>query len=133
MHVVWLTALLLLLTTGTMSAQTQISVADGNGNVYDITPTALRYLPVKAAQSSSGTYDGGEPALRKITAEEYHAIVQAVSQLATKTKQHITERHKGSVAVHEKKDSTTLRSFILPMGDADGQALVAQLRQILQR
>jgi hypothetical protein len=48
--------------------------ADGNGNLYLITPDSIRYIPVTPEQSSSGKYSGGEPVAKKISEEDFQQI-----------------------------------------------------------
>ena len=56
---------------------------DGNNNVYTIRQDSIFYSPIKPQESSSGIYNGGEPAKIKITTEQFakiEAIIKAIQK-----------------------------------------------------
>ena len=61
-----------------MSVQMQYEYADGSGNVYHLTTSSLKYIPVTPDRSSSGKYSGGEPKEVKISEEEFARLSAAL-------------------------------------------------------
>ncbi|RDK89322.1 hypothetical protein [Marinirhabdus gelatinilytica] len=51
-----------------------ITYQDQNNNRYRITETKFTYSPITEAESSSGTYSGGEPVRKGITTEKFKEI-----------------------------------------------------------
>ncbi|MBN8578996.1 MAG: hypothetical protein J0L66_18795 [Cytophagales bacterium] len=86
--------LFILIFTACMNAQPNLSYSDGSANRYLISPTQVRYIPVKPEESSTGFYSGGEPATAAITAQQFaeikelfeHAMAQADQQMADRIK-----------------------------------------------
>ncbi len=52
----------------------RITYTDQNNNRYHITETSFTYTPVTKKESSSGTYDGGEPVSKTITDSDFEKI-----------------------------------------------------------
>ena len=48
--------------------------ADGSGNAYIINTKTIQYKPIKAKESSSGEYSGGNDAIINITEENFKEI-----------------------------------------------------------
>lgn len=61
-----------------MSVQMQYEYADGSGNVYHLTTSSLKYIPVTPDRSSSGRYSGGEPKEVKISEKEFARLSAAL-------------------------------------------------------
>ncbi|MGC4121665.1 MAG: hypothetical protein QM765_45215 [Myxococcales bacterium] len=55
-----------------------LAYADGSGNAWLLDGARLRYVPVRPEESSSGTYSGGEPFERSLTAEERAELTSAL-------------------------------------------------------
>jgi hypothetical protein len=66
--------------------------ADGNANVYVITPTELKYIPVTPEESSSGTYSGGEPKNIAISPAQFQTLEALFESALNNTSTHIENR-----------------------------------------
>lgn len=107
-----------------------LNYADGSGNVYLVAKNPepyLEYKPVKPLNSSSGTYDGGEPVKRNITESRYGEILAAVQKAYANPDVQINERvmMSGAVTLGSKDKSI---SFILKPGCAEQQELESLLK-----
>jgi hypothetical protein len=51
-----------------------LTYIDKNNNTYKITESEVEYIPIKASESSSGMYSGGEPWKKKIDNEVFFVI-----------------------------------------------------------
>lgn len=111
-----------------------LTYADGSGNLFTVgkRPEAyIEYKPVKPANSSSGTYDGGEPVNRAITEARYGDILTAVQKAYANPAVHIPDRimMSGAVTLSSKDKSV---SFILKPGSSEQQELEKLLRQSIK-
>jgi hypothetical protein len=68
---------------------------DGNNNAYVIDTDRVVYEPISPAQSSSGTYSGGEPAAASLTRDQLAAITALIDHIIADTKNHLATRPKG--------------------------------------
>jgi hypothetical protein len=106
-----------------------VDVADGSGNVFhcehavDGAPR-YEYRPVTPAQSSTGTYSGGDPRSGRLDAEEVDALWRLVEAAAAATAGHTAARAKGTVALTA---SGPTHASVVLTADA-GAELVAWLR-----
>jgi hypothetical protein len=106
-----------------------VDVADGSGNVFHCEHAVggaprYEYRPVTPAQSSTGTYSGGDPRSGPLDAEEVDALWRLVEAAAAATAGHTDARAKGTVALAA--SGPTDASVVLT-ADA-GAELVAWLR-----
>lgn len=106
---------------------TTYKYADGNGNVFIISATTLEYQPVKAAESSSGVYSGGEPKTISLTSDQYSAIRAAFEKAIANTVNHIPARIKMSGAI----TATDQKNYFLSPGCDEMKELEYLLRQHL--
>ena len=58
-----------------------LEYSDGNGNHYRINKDRIVYKPISMAMSSSGTYDGGSPAEKEITLQDFETLHQLFEQI----------------------------------------------------
>ncbi len=82
---------------------------DGNNNTYEI-GEALEYVPISAAQSSSGTYSGGAPKAVALDAETRAQLIELLDQIAADKDNAIETRPKGCGTVVRGEDRTFTRS-----------------------
>jgi hypothetical protein len=68
---------------------------DGNNNAYVIEADRLSYEPVTPAQSSSGTYSGGEPKRAAITSDQHASITALIDRIVTDGANHLATRPMG--------------------------------------
>lgn len=106
------------------------SYADGSGNVYLVEASVLRYEPVTRERSSSGTYSGGEPFERKLSAQEAADWARALGAAETATASHVPNRVMRSGAVRLERAGQA-KSFVLAPDCPEQKAiedLLARLR-----
>jgi hypothetical protein len=111
------------------SLPTQYHYADGSGNRYLITQESIEYIPVKPAESSSGTYSGGEYAKKVIQTEDYQKVKTAFEQAFENKAIHIENRIMRSGALSAKTGSKEKSVIIKP--DATEQTMLEQLLKAL--
>lgn len=85
----------------------EYSYSNGSGNTYiiknDQTKT-LEFIPVKPQYSSSGIYDGGDPALKEINDTQYEQIIIALNTAINNKECHIENRIKTSGLITKKEN-----------------------------
>ena len=69
---------------------------DMNGNYYKIDKEIFKYDPITEAESSSGTYNGGDPKNFKIAAADYQLLFEVFNETFQNTSCHTSMRAKGS-------------------------------------
>lgn len=123
--------LLLSLITGCEKLkQATISYGDGSGNSYVITPEPrLEYLPIEPAMSSSGSYDGGEPVNRPLSAAEHDQILAVMRAGLENRAVHITDRVKMSGQIRVQHGDGNL-AVVLKPGCAEQQAIETLLKSL---
>ncbi|MBV1924813.1 MAG: hypothetical protein KUG68_12385 [Flavobacteriaceae bacterium] len=88
---------------------------DQNNNRYSINHLTIDYRPIKASESSSGTYDGGEEKKVSITEEEYSEITSIAEDFLSNKELENQKREMltailYSIDQHENKRKVILRS-----------------------
>lgn len=73
-----------------------LEYSDGNGNYYKITRDSIIYKPITKEMSSSGLYDGGEPAQKSITKDGFEKVYDEFEIIFKETSIHIKNRMKTS-------------------------------------
>jgi hypothetical protein len=68
---------------------------DGNNNTYEIDRDRLSYKPVRAANSNTGMYSGGEPQTIALAADQFAALETLLRSFVGDTQHAITDRSKG--------------------------------------
>ena len=113
--------------------------SDGNNNNYTLTQTAsggtLNYDPVTPAESSSGVYSGGEPALKEITQEQYTTITEAIENAVTNTSDHMENRVKKSGQITIQRNTNDPNSqkevYIIAPSTDSKKAIKGALHKVL--
>ena len=115
-----------------MNNNSQFEYADGNGNVYTITSTTLKYSPVKPEDSSSGTYSGGVPKSIALTPDQFGVITAVLSKAVDNTTSHISERvmMSGAVSVI---DGNNKNRYIIAPGSVEQKDIESTLKNILSQ
>lgn len=119
-----------LLTLSCMKNITSYKYADGSANVYILTPTSLEYDPVTPAESSTGTYSGGEPKTMTITSEQYKSIQVLLEKAVQNTAIHSNDRMKTSGAISVIEGSKE-RKYIIEPGCAEQKAIETLLKEVI--
>lgn len=104
--------------------------ADGSANRYIVTSDSLQYDPVTPAESSTGTYSGGDPKSVSISAAQFEAISELFNKALANKAVHIEDRMKTSGAISVVKGETSTQVFLAP-GCAEKDAIEGLLKQIL--
>lgn len=109
-----LTTLFLLFAGITFSQTTSgYTYIDGNGNTYEFNENELKYIPVKPANSSSGTYSGGDPktvSLSRVDADELKKLFDAC--IAKKDEQ-TKENTMGTATIKFKKFKKSMKVMMM--------------------
>jgi len=103
--------------------------ADGNANVYVITPTELKYIPVTPEESSSGTYSGGEPKNIAISPTQFQTLEALFESALNNTGTHIENRVMMSGLVS--RTGSNKKQCILKPGSPDIKLIEEALKKIL--
>ena len=113
-----------------MNTSPYFEYADGNGNLYIITDSTLRYAPVSPEKSSSGFYSGGAGKTKPITSPQFAAIQRLIMQAIDKPSDHISERVKmsGAISVIEGNDR---KQYILSPRSATQIDIETTLKEII--
>jgi hypothetical protein len=120
---------LLIIAAACMTTPANYEYADGNANVYVITPTELKYIPVTLEESSSGTYSGGEPKNIAITPAQFQTL-EALFESALKNKDaHIANRVMMSGLVS--RTGSNKKQCILKPASEDIAAIEQALKSIV--
>src|SRR5262245_15146860 len=94
----WLGLLGVVVVMGSCMRQNQgeILYADGCGNRYLISPQRVEYTPVKPAESSTGMYDGGDPAIVSIGVDDHRELKERIDAAVQNRSAQMPDRIKGS-------------------------------------
>jgi len=86
---------------------------DQNNNRYYISQLSIDYHPIKASESSSGVYDGGEEKKVSISEENYTELVSLAEEfLSTKNSKNI-KREMLTAILYSKDQNENKRSIVL--------------------
>jgi hypothetical protein len=96
-----------------MNQPDRYEYADGSANLYLLTPTHLRYLPVTPENSSTGMYSGGAPKTVSITESQFNQLKKLFDGALDNPAIHITDRIKTSGMI-SRMGSDTKQCIIKP-------------------
>jgi hypothetical protein len=113
-----------------MSAQPQYEYSDGNSNLYILTSTELKYVPVKPENSSSGVYDGGEAKSISITSVQFSEIQSLLEQALNKPDIHMENRIMMSGKITSLEGSTKKQCIFKP-GSSEIKQIEDAMKKIL--
>ena len=104
---------------------------DGANNVWSIGPQKIVYHPVTPAMSSTGTYSGGEPFEKTISAAQFTEIEALLKAGVANKSIHEDSRLKGSGMIVELlTDALAGDTCLLPMRSAEKAAIESWLAQL---
>lgn len=89
-----------------------ITYSDVNGNAYVIKNGKLEYIPIKASESSSGIYSGGEAKKAKLSQKNFERISIAINSAIDTPENHLSSRTKTTVMI-EIKDGAAFSQWIV--------------------
>ena len=106
-----------------------VTYADGSGNAYVLSGARLEYRPVEPETSSSGTYSGGKPFSRTLTAGQRADLARAVNAAIDARGAHVLQRvmMSGQIGI-ECPGQTHL--WILAPGSAELRGIEVVLRRL---
>ncbi|HZY80016.1 MAG TPA: hypothetical protein VFE50_10865 [Cyclobacteriaceae bacterium] len=113
-----------------MKAELRYEYADGSANRYIVTADALEYDPVTPAESSTGTYSGGDPKVVAISTKQFETIGQLFNNALNNKAVHIQDRMKTSGAVSITNGDKYTQAILAP-GCAEKDAIESLLKKIL--
>lgn len=90
-----------------------LEYSDGNGNYYKITVDSIIYKPITKEMSSSGMYDGGEPAEKSITENDFLAVKNEFESIFNNQNIHIKHRMKTSCRLVVNKGQSNEKQVII--------------------
>lgn len=115
--------------TGNAWYEKNYRYADGNANQYVFSKNSFEYFPVKAAQSSSGTYNGGTYIKKLPELKSFFALADLVKAAYETKSDHITKREMGSGAI-EIWEGGNKMDFIVKPGSVSQQKIEAVLKEL---
>lgn len=113
---------------------TLYSYSDGNGNMFIVSggkQKTLEYLPIKASDSSSGVYSGGEPVKKVISESAYVEIAESLDAGVADTATQINNRTLGSGLI-EVEQNGAVKNYILAPESASLLRIETILRDTLK-
>lgn len=123
--------LVVILSYSCMTTETTYHYADGSGNAYILSGNVLTYDPVTPAESSTGTYSGGEPKTVTLNPQHVQAVIDVLEKGIRKTADQIEDREKGTgeiIIISGKKQ----KRYILRMGSEALDEIEGLLKGLLK-
>jgi len=103
---------------------------DGSGNRYLLTEDTLDYQPVKARQSSSGLYSGGEPQQIKLSEADREQLIALLKKAADDPAAQLDRREMGTGQIFIRKNEGA-GSFIIKRNSPHREAIESFLKKLL--
>jgi metal-dependent hydrolase (beta-lactamase superfamily II) len=110
-----------------MNTTPHYEYSDGNSNLYILTSTELKYIPVKPENSSSGVYDGGEAKTVTVTSNQFTELQTLLEKVLNQSSIHIENRVMMSGQI-KRVDSNSKKQCIIKPGSPE----IAQIEQALK-
>jgi hypothetical protein len=110
----------------------QYNYFDGSANEYEITESAVRYIPIETKHSSTGFYSGGKPAHVGISKEEFRKISDLLEAAVASKDLHLHDRMKTTGMIVRIEQGRQSR-FVLPGKSEPVQNIETFLRSIISR
>lgn len=105
------------------------SYADINNNTFRGDPHRLSYRPIKAAESSSGTYSGGEAKEMALQSDQWDTIKTLIQAIMDNKSVHVAQRRMLTTRLYI--TSTDQKQNWIIRRSEEQAALDAFLRQVL--
>lgn len=115
-----------------MTAQTSYKYFDGNNNTFIINDTLIKYIPVKAKESSSGIYSGGKAKQVKINKEKFLQLVKLFEEAFDKESEKQIIREMTSGALSEYYTNKLKKEAILKPKSEIKKKIETELSHILK-
>jgi hypothetical protein len=115
-----------------MNDQIQYEYADGNGNRYVIRKAALQYIPVTPAESSSGTYSGGDPAEVSLSSDQFKTLQVLLEDAISQKRIHIEKRVMLSGKI-VRTSSSENKAVLIAAGAPEMKKIEEYLKKVLGR
>lgn len=103
---------------------------DGAGNKYEIKSDALSYSPMKPIESSSGTYDGGEPYTKVLTKLDFIKFVDVFERAIWNEEAHLERREMGCGTVRKYLDGEVVSQVYLKYRASPSKEILDLVRGI---
>ena len=97
---------------------------DGAGNKYEIQRLSLVYTPMKPAESSSGTYDGGEAYTKVLTKLDFIKFVDVFERAIWNEEDHSERREMGCGTVRKYLDGEVVSQVYLKMNSSPSEEII---------
>lgn len=110
---------------------TTYQYSDGSANVYIIKSDSLEYVPIKAEQSSTGFYSGGDPKKVALKTEDFRNLRAVLEAARAKHEIHIPDRIKTSGMITT-FSGTEKTQFILTPGCKEITVIEGELKRLLK-
>ena len=114
-----------------MNAQTSYKYFDGNNNTFIINDSLVKYVPVKAKESSSGVYSGGKAKQVKINIEKFQRLEKLFAEAFEKESEKQIIREMISGALREYYTNKLKKEAILKPKSEIKKKIEAELSAIL--
>jgi len=105
---------------------------DQNNNRYSINQLTIDYRPIKASESSSGTYDGGEEKNVSITEEEYSEII-SIAEYFLSNKELVNQKREMLTAILFTKDQNENKRKVILRSSEKRTQLEKLLKEALKK
>ncbi len=76
-----------------------IQYNDGNNNTWTIDKESIKYIPVSAIMSSSGSYSGGKSEKYTITQHQHEDIIRIINEALIDSSSHQQFRNMGTAMI----------------------------------
>lgn len=97
---------------------------DGTGNKHEIKSGALSYTPIKPAESSSGTYDGGESYTKVLSKLDFIKFVDVFERAIWNEEAHSERREMGCGTVKKYLDGEVVSQIYLKMKSSPSEEIL---------
>jgi len=108
-----------------------LKYSDGSGNSYKIIKGNISFQPISREMSSSGLYDGGEPAQNKITKKNFKKVYLAFESIFKNKKIQIPNRIKTSGLLSMQEEGEDKKVSIIKKSEEQKQ-LELMLKELLK-
>ena len=102
---------------------------DGNGNKYTLVRNVLEYYPIKAAESSSGSYDGGKAFKITLDAVQQKKLLNLFKKLLTDKSGHTTKNIKPNCSI-KLEDEEGNKTIIIKAANKTNKEVLLFLKNI---
>lgn len=103
---------------------------DGNANKYSISTEEIIYDPITPAESSTGTYSGGEPYTVNISLTEFEVLQETAMNCINKKEGLIEDRKMGSGTLIVQPGSKT---FIFDMNSTQKKEMEEAIKSVTKK